>query len=191
MPEHGECPQPAALEGSSALVAEGSSVRPILSDGAITSPGSLKGTHRNEHNIPREVADGIAKDVRDQRGKVRGGGCKFARLSECALGCLGGLCLVAAASTTEPFLLEHQTRTSPSLCAESDKPTSTVYYCHPQDLRYLSDSQIDICHPHVFSRVRSILSHDVPSPEVAFASQLLQVFYFLVSTLAIHHEGIF
>lgn len=32
MPEHGECPQPAALEGSSALVAKGSSVRLILVD---------------------------------------------------------------------------------------------------------------------------------------------------------------
>ncbi len=32
--------------------------------GAIASPGSLKGTHHNKHNIPREDADGIAKDER-------------------------------------------------------------------------------------------------------------------------------
>jgi hypothetical protein len=36
---------------------------------AIASPGSLKGTHGNEHNLPREDADGIAKDLRDQRWK--------------------------------------------------------------------------------------------------------------------------
>ena len=47
MPEHGECPQPAALKGSSALVAEGSSVKPILSDGRDCFPWLSEG-HSSE-----------------------------------------------------------------------------------------------------------------------------------------------
>lgn len=35
--------------------------------GAIASPGSLKGTHRDEHNIPREDAVGVTRNVRGQR----------------------------------------------------------------------------------------------------------------------------
>jgi hypothetical protein len=40
--------------------------------GAIASPGSLKGTHRNKHNIPRKDAVGVAREVRACGGKVRG-----------------------------------------------------------------------------------------------------------------------
>lgn len=87
--------------------------------GAIASPGSLKGTRRIEHYLPREVAGGIAKDG-DQRRKVRGEDpCKI-MLSECALRSVCGPCPRLLPPLRNASSSLNHPRTSPSLCVVSD-----------------------------------------------------------------------